>query len=776
MNTHPQSLRVLFLEDVPSDAELAMRLLRRAGISCEERVIETRQDMLRELDVFGPDIILSDYTMPQFSGLEALEIRNQRAPDLPFVMVTVSIDEQTAVECIKRGADDYVNKDHLARLPRAVRAALEKKRLQLAEREAQDELKRTTQEWRATFDAVRDGVALLDVDRKILRCNNAFREIVGKPLDDIIGQAVHRVVHGFDQPPTQCPALRASRSLRRETWQIPVNDRWLDLVADPILGEDGRLTGIVHIVADITERKQAEEALRESEEKYRLLFESSHDPIMTLAPPSWKYTSGNASAIRLFRACDENDFISRAPWEYSPERQADGILSYEKAGEMIDTAMRDGSHFFEWRHKRLDGEEFPATVLLTRFELNGRTLLQATVRDISESMRLEAEREKLRDQLLHAQKMESIGRLAGGVAHDLNNLLSPILGYSEMLLEDLGKHDVRRESVGEILRAGIRARDLVRQLLAFSRKQTLEFKSVNINQTIEGFEKLLRRTIPEDIGIQVISSPEIPAVMADVGQIEQVIMNLAVNAADAMPGGGKLTIETAVTDLDEAYAATHPDVEPGRYVRLAFSDTGCGMDAETRRRIFEPFFSTKGERGTGLGLATVYGIVKQHGGNIWIYSEPGNGTTFKIYLPVAEKADIGESTGKKTTTDLRGSETVLLVEDEEQVRVLANAILTRQGYAVLVAKHSAEALLVLEGHNGAVNLLLTDVVMPGMNGRELYNRCVEKHPDLKVLYMSGYTDNVIAHRGVLEEGVHFIQKPFSVQTLASKVREALERD
>ena len=389
-------------------------------------------------------------------------------------------------------------------------------------------------------------------------------------------------------------------------------------------------------------------------------------------------------------------------------------------------------------------------------------------RDITEEVRI-------REQMRQAQKVEAIGRLAGGVAHDLNNMLSPILGFGEMLLEELGPRDARRESVNQILRAGIRARDLVRQLLAFSRKQTLEFRPVDINETIRGFGKLLRRTLPEDIDISNVLSPDTQPVMADVGQIEQIIMNLAVNAADAMPNGGKLTIETAMAELDEAHVATRPGVKPGQYVKLTVRDTGCGMDSETLEQVFEPFFSTKGEGGTGLGLATVYGIVKQHGGNIWAYSEPGRGSVFNIYLPVAGTAHEAETTAQEIPVDLEGNETILLVEDNEQVRSLAREILKRQGYTVLAAKDSEEAFEALASHGGPVHLLLTDVVLPGMNGRDLYGKAVQDHPELKVLFMSGYSEDVIAHRGVLDEGVRFIQKPFSVRNLATKVREALRQ-
>lgn len=386
----------------------------------------------------------------------------------------------------------------------------------------------------------------------------------------------------------------------------------------------------------------------------------------------------------------------------------------------------------------------------------------------------EAEKERLEKQFHQAQKLESVGRLAGGVAHDLNNLLSPILGYGELLLLENDDADRRRESVEQILKAGRRARDLVRQLLAFSRRQTLQFKPLDLNFLLKNFDKLLRRTIREDVAIRILPAKSLPLVKGDMGQLEQVVMNLAVNAQDAMPDGGALTMETGRVDLDEQYASEHEGVTPGPYVTLTVSDTGTGMDQETLRQLFEPFFTTKElHKGTGLGLSTVYGIVKQHGGNVWAYSEPDLGTTFKVYLPVSTES---LSSGIPSPNDHPpgGSESILLVEDNEEVRELALAILERSGYKLLVAESGPEALLMLENHKGPLHLILTDVVMPEMNGRRLFEQVVKFYPDIKVLYMSGYTQDVIAHRGVIDADVNFIQKPFPIKLLATKVREVLD--
>jgi two-component system, cell cycle sensor histidine kinase and response regulator CckA len=387
--------------------------------------------------------------------------------------------------------------------------------------------------------------------------------------------------------------------------------------------------------------------------------------------------------------------------------------------------------------------------------------------DITEGRKLEA-------QYRHAQKMEAIGRLAGSVAHDFNNSLSVILSYASMLLADLKPVDPIRDDLEAIRKAGERAAELTRQLLAFSRQQALSLQVTSLNKIVFESERMLRRLVGEDIELVVRLDRESSLVNVDPGQIDQVIMNLAINARDAMPNGGKLTIETKDVELDESYATEHFDVSPGRYVMLAVSDTGIGMSKETQAHIFEPFFTTKEVgKGTGLGLATVFGIVQQCGGNIWVYSEPGNGTTFRIYLPQAEEVEPSSHEVIVPMT-LEGTETILLVEDQDEVRQVALHILRRFGYHVIEARNAGEALLTCERHPRAIHLLLTDVVMPQMNGRELAERLLKIRPDMRVLYMSGYTEDAIVRHGVLDSGIAYLQKPFEPEKLARRVREVLE--
>jgi PAS domain S-box-containing protein len=385
------------------------------------------------------------------------------------------------------------------------------------------------------------------------------------------------------------------------------------------------------------------------------------------------------------------------------------------------------------------------------------------------------ERRHLEQQLRQAQKMEAIGKLAGGVAHDFNNIVTIITGYSDMLLSRIGPENSMRRELEQIKKAGDRAHSLTRQLLAFSRRQMLQPKVLDLNAVVTNLEPMLQRLIGENIELVIELKPGLEQVKADPGQIEQVIMNLAINARDAMPQGGKLLLETDNVELDEAYARRHIPTQPGSYVRLAVSDTGCGMDAATQSRIFEPFFTTKEQgKGTGLGLSTVYGIVKQSGGYIWVYSERGQGTTFKIYLPrVLAPADSVPPVMHWSSLP-QGKETVLVVEDEPEVRWLVRDMLQHLGYNVLEARHGIEAQVLSIQHPGPIHLLITDVVMPQMSGREIAEQLTSEHPETKVLYMSGYTDDAVVRHGVLAAHMAFLQKPFTPEALARKVREVLD--
>jgi PAS domain S-box-containing protein len=457
----------------------------------------------------------------------------------------------------------------------------------------------------------------------------------------------------------------------------------------------------------------------------------------------------------------------------------------ELLGKHLGALYADSQHWFELADRLHSAAPFNGLIAEWKRKDGLGMVVRVSGRAVSDGDKRTAfelfaedvtERRALEQQLRQSQKMEAVGRLAGGIAHDFNNLLMVISGYSEFLLDRLGPDQALRGPAQEIAGASQRASSLTRQLLAFSRKQMLAPKVLDLNGVVTENLKMLTRVIGEDIELVMVPAASLGAVRADSGQIDQVIMNLAVNARDAMPSGGKLTIETSNVRLDEEYARFHAPLPAGDYVMLSISDTGLGMDSETQSHIFEPFFTTKGPKGTGLGLSTVYGIIKQSGGYIWVFSEPGKGTTFKIYLPrVAQRVEptLVMASDEASATE-PGTETILLAEDEANLRYLARQFLEKQGYTVLEAADGSAAMQIAMSHQGTIHLLLTDVIMPGMNGRELAQRISEIRPQTKTLYMSGYTENVIGHDGTLDAGVRLLQKPFTLRELKSKVRDVLD--
>jgi PAS domain S-box-containing protein len=464
------------------------------------------------------------------------------------------------------------------------------------------------------------------------------------------------------------------------------------------------------------------------------------------------------------------------------------ILGYsshrELVGKYLVDLYADTQHWFELADYLRSAGPFKGLVAEWKRKDGSTTVVRVSGRAVTDGAKGTAfelfaedvtERRALEQQLRQSQKMEAVGRLAGGIAHDFNNLLMVISGYSEFLLDRLGPDPALRAPAQEISAAAQRASTLTRQLLAFSRKQMLAPKILDLNAVVAENLKMLTRVIGEDIELVMVPAPTLGAVRADAGQIEQVIMNLAVNARDAMPSGGKLTLETADVTLDQERARFHAPLPPGEYVMLTIGDSGLGMDAETQTHIFEPFFTTKGTKGTGLGLSTVYGIIKQSGGYIWVSSETGKGTSFKIYLPrVAERVEKPVVVIPEDAATEPGTETILLAEDEANLRYLARQFLERQGYRVIEAADGSAAMQIAVAHEGVIHLLLTDVIMPGINGRELAQRISEIRPQTKILYMSGYTENVIGHNGTLDAGVSLLQKPFTLRELKSRVREVLD--
>jgi PAS domain S-box-containing protein len=646
----------------------------------------------------------------------------------------------------------------------------------IAERKRAEEIIKAEKEKFETYiESMADGLCVNDAKGTIVQVNKAFAKMFGyKSPEEVVGMGISHNVAGASQLSMTARFIETVKNKEPEIMDFEVICLRQNGSEFPVsfnirnLWEKDEYVGSITVARDITERKRVEEMLRESEEKHRILYESSRDAIMTLEPPDWRFTSGNPATIKMFRAKDEAEFTSKGPWELSPECQPDGMLSSDKAKEIIERAIKDGSNFFEWMHKRLNGEDFPATVLLTRFEWKGQMVLQATVRDI-------AEQKKLEEQLNQARRMETVGRLAGGIAHDFNNILAVIISYAGFIFEDLKENDPMKQDVQEIKDAAHRAATLTKQLLAFSSKQVLQPVSLDLNRVLSEIEKMLRRVPGEDIDLVLVLAPNIGKIRADPSQIEQVLMNIVVNSRDAMLKGGKLTIETSNVEIGKDHAASHIDIKPGSYVQIAITDTGCGMDKQTKAKIFEPFFTTKEfGKGTGLGLATAYGIVKQSGGNLLVYSEPDKGTTFRIYLP-QELATIATGTISPTVPRrTRGTETILLVEDEEPVRKATKRILDAVGYVVLTAANGGEALLICEQHQAEIHLVLTDVIMPQMSGKILIDLLMKVRPNIKVIYMSGYTRDTMSLHGILDPKTNFIGKPFNAEDLERKVRKVLD--
>ena len=634
---------------------------------------------------------------------------------------------------------------------------------------AEEALRNSEERFRSVIQSLSDTIFIIDRNGKLTYESPAATRILGYSAGYFIGKSPFEHIHPDDLDRVVKDLSEVFESVNpgtvTEFRYRKADGTWINLEA---LGknqiENPGIQGIVLTVRDITERLRAEDALRESEELYRKAFMTSPDAIFITRFPDGMFVSVNAGFTKM-TGYTEDEIIGKLPLEINiwkdPEERKKIIEEFLTKGEVRN---------FEARYLTKNGETVTGLISVSRVDLNGVQHNLCIARDITERKALQA-------QLQQAQKMESVGRLAGGVAHDFNNMLSVILGYSELAIRKAGTDNPLQRHLAQILDAAKRSASLTRQLLAFARQQTIAPIVLDLNKTIEGMLKMLHRLIGEDIDLQWHPKADLWPVMVDPSQIDQILVNLCINARDAIADVGKITIETENSTLGKAYCANHPGFVPGDYLKLTVSDDGCGMDKETQNILFEPFFTTKEMgKGTGLGLATVYGIIKQNKGFINVYSEPGHGTSFTIYL-LRHTARTGEARpAGLTVAATRGNETILLVEDEPAILEMATTMLEGQGYTVRVAATPVEALRLAREHKGAIDLLITDVVMPGMNGRDLAKTLMSLYPGIKLLFMSGYTANVIAHQGVLDEGVYFIQKPFSIDDLSAKIREALGRD
>ena len=633
------------------------------------------------------------------------------------------------------------------------------------QRQAAIDLQESEERFRATFEQAAVGIAHVAPDGRWLRVNQRLCEMVGYTREELLAGTFQEITHPDDLPADMENVRKIlagdiqNYSMEKRYIRKDRTAAWIALTVSLARDAEGRPKYFISVIEDVEPRRRAEaERTRLAE----IVEQASEDVIMTDVDGNITYVNPAFERISGYRRGEVEGQNPR--FLKSGRRDA---KFYTELWQTITSGRIWSGHFI---NKRKDGTLFEeeGSIFPVRDHAGQIVSYVAIKRDVSQEVRL-------KEQLLQAQKMESVGRLAGGIAHDFNNLLTAILGYAELAARRLKPEDPSRLDLSEIDKAAQRAADLTRQLLAFSRKQVLELRVIDLNRVVSNTHKMLRRLIGEDIELAVSLKERLGSVKADTGQIEQVLLNLAVNSRDAMPKGGKLTIETSEVELDESYSAFHFDVPPGRYVVLAVSDTGTGMDATTLSHVFEPFFTTKeAGKGTGLGLSTVYGVVKQSGGHVTVYSEPGVGTTFKIYLPRVEDPPEMDRRPSAHVAPAGGTETVLVVEDEEAVRRLTCRALEAQGYMVLSAAGAREAIRFCEEHPGEIHLMLTDVVMPGVSGRELARSAAALRPLIKVLFMSGYTDNAIVHHGVLDAGTPFLQKPFTPRTLAQKVREVLD--
>jgi two-component system cell cycle sensor histidine kinase/response regulator CckA len=760
-------LRLLVVEDVADDAEMMILALQRGGLDPTWERVETADELAAAL-ANGPwDAVVSDYTLPKFGALAALAAVRAIDPDLPFLVVSGTVGEEVAAGTMRAGASDYVLKQNLTRLA----PALSREVQQAENRRTRRAGERAIAHLAAVVESSDDAITSQNLDGAVSSWNAAAERLYGWTAAEAMGRQVSFLV-----PPDKADELagimqrlrEGQKAEHLETVRQHRDGTRIDiaLTVSPVRAADGRLVGVSKTARDIRERKRMEVKLRANESRQRAILDSALDCLITIDQqgsilefnPAAERTFGYAHAAVIGQPVAE---LIIPPTDRAAHDR--GLARFLETGEgpILDRRI-------EVTALRADGTAFPVELTVTAVRGQGTHMFTAFLRDITDRKRLE-------DQVRQAQKMDAIGQLAGGVAHDFNNLLTVITGFSELLLQRLRPDDPTRKMVDEIRKAGERSAGLTRQLLTFSRQEVVVPRVLGLNQVITDLEKMLHRIIGEDVKLSTALGLGLGSVQADPGQIDQVIMNLVVNARDAMPQGGQLTIETQNTVLDEDYVRAHPAARLGPHVLLAVSDTGSGITPEVQAKIFEPFFTTKGVgKGTGLGLAVVHGIVQQSGGHIALYSEVGIGTTFKVYLPrvdqLAQRGQPGNGPGEAP----RGGETVLLAEDEEAVRAMTRLILEMHGYTVMEAASGEEALRVAEQYRDTLHLLVTDVVMPGLGGRKVAEQLQVLHPETKVLFLSGYTDDAVIRHGILHEQVNFLQKPFSPLVLANKVRAVLD--
>jgi two-component system cell cycle sensor histidine kinase/response regulator CckA len=766
-------LRLLMLEHELHDAERTLLELRASGFDVECKRAQNKEEFLAALQERKFDAILADYRLPSWTGLEALKELRASGKDIPFLLVTGTIGEEAAVECLRQGVNDYILKDHLKRLPAALKRALQEKGLRDENARAHQALAESEARAREQFAEIDQiyrtapiGLAVYGPDLRYLRVNEQLAHINGFPADQHPGRMT-RDVHpevatavelylrrvfsrGESILNVEIQGTAHAESGAERTWLVSFH---------PLRGSSGVIFAISVVVLEITERKRAGRALALSEARNRQLIENSVYGIFRISPEG-TFLDPNPALLRIL-GCDSAE-------ELSPPALVRDIFRYPgHYAECMAACRQEGQvHNCETEWRRRDGG-----MVVVRLHLRGLSVaeltaaVEVTAEDVTEVRAMER-------QLHQSQKFEAIGQLAGGIAHDFNNVVGAILGWAELGFDQARNYPQIAERFARIREQAERAAALTRELLAFARRQVLQPRSVDLNAVTSDLASFLDKVIRKDIELKVVNAP-LDTLEADPTQIEQLLMNLCLHARDAMPQGGRLLIETEMVDIDESYCRFYPYVAQGRYAVLSVSDTGAGMDAEMREHVFEPFFSAQETgKNSGMGLATAYGIVKQHGGFIHVYSEVGHGTLFRAYLPAVPNQPSEGSPARTTAAsvaEVRGTETLLLAEDHDSIRDMARQTLVNLGYRVLSAVDGAEALRLCESEIPALAIL--DLVMPKMGGREAAAKLAERFEGLPVLFTSGYSQE---SRGLETKG-RYLQKPYSPTSLSRIVREILDR-
>ncbi|MFZ1206490.1 MAG: response regulator [Candidatus Acidiferrales bacterium] len=765
-------LRLLMVDDDPNDLEICLRSLQKSDLNFEAVTATTREEFVRQLREQDVDMVLSDYRMKGWTGVDAVSIVAQIRPRIPLILLSGTLGDELAVDCIKSGVTDYVLKDQMARLPVAIRRAQEARTLRDAEIAAVRALKESEERYRILVENAPEAIVVVDATTgKFVDCNENALRLFGLSRAELLRHTPSDL-SPERQPDGQNSAAAVKRHLGLASLGQSAGFEWTHRNAR---GEDipceihlvllpsENTSSIRGSIVDISKRKQAEAALRQSEARYRGLVNNStygiywvtHKGDLLDANPALAHMLGYDSVSELLT-------IGNSGVLYVNPLDRERVHGeYLLAGRVHTTV--------EWKRK----DSKAITVRLNSWQGAGSEhadpYVEVIVEDVTEHIALEK-------QLVQAQKFEAIGQLAGGIAHDFNNMIGAILGWAEMGLEETHDAPRLRRYFDKVRHQANRAAALTRQLLVFARRQILEPRNIDMNQAVIETISLLEKVIGGNISIKANLAPELSLVRADPVQVEQVLMNLCINARDAMPDGGALSVDTSNVSVDEEFCILQPLAHPGQYIMLGVTDTGTGMDAATLDRIFEPFFTTKEiGKGTGLGLATVYGIIRQHGGFLHVISQPRAGSTFRAYLPVSTVTEARSSLPVDDKPVDGGSETLLVAEDHEGLRQLAYETLINLGYNVLLAVDGEDAVTQFEAHENKIDLALLDVVLPKLSGPEVYNRILQRKPDLPIIFATGYSPDIALLQKVQEKGLPLLQKPYSPRDLAHKIREALDR-